>query len=227
MQAEAILAMDYARARRTMVDNQIRTFDVQDHEVLAAMSAVPRELFVPTGRQALAYTDQVLTVGPAGAQRALLVPMVLARMLQAVELRPGERVLDVGGGTGYGAAVAARVARQPVRAIEDSEALVSAAKAALRLAEAPVEVVQADLSAGLPLMGPFEVIIVHGAMEVEPQGLLDQLSDGGRLVGIRGRGRAGRAVVYTRAGSAFGMRAVFDAFAPTLPAFREAPAFVL
>src|SRR5687767_8284101 len=115
---------DFAQARRNMVDSQLRTYDVTDLAVLAAMNEVPRERFVPAGREELAYLDQGLGVGPAGpaGQRTMLAPMVLARMLQHLEVRPGERVLDVAGGLGYSAAVLARLGARVV-ALESDEAL--------------------------------------------------------------------------------------------------------
>ncbi len=102
--------IDYAQARRMMVDCQLRTFDVNDNAVLDAFDTVPREAFVPPGREPFAYIDQTLRLdGANGESRCLPAPMVLARMIQALKIRPGAKALDVGTGTGYAAAVMAHL----------------------------------------------------------------------------------------------------------------------
>ena len=115
--------LDYAQARRLMVDCQLRTFDVNDNAVLDAFDSVPREHFVPAGREAFAYIDQTLRIETADAEpRFVPAPMLLARMIQALELKPGTRALDVAGGYGYGAAVMARLGAR-VTAVESVPAL--------------------------------------------------------------------------------------------------------
>jgi protein-L-isoaspartate(D-aspartate) O-methyltransferase len=221
--------LDFAQARRTMVDSQLRTFDVFDIPVLAAMEAVPRERFVPPGREDLAYIDQDVPVsdGIAGAERRfMLKPMVLGRMIQALAVEPGEKALDVASGLGYGAAVLARLGARVV-ALESTDAAAQAARE--RLASLGIENVAAvsgPLDKGHPAGGPYDVILVNGLVEVRPQGLLNQLTDRGRLACIERQARAGRAVLYVRSGDAFGSRAIFDAGAPALPAFKAEPGFV-
>lgn len=221
--------LDFAQARRAMVDCQVRTFDVHDLAVLAALDSVPRERFVPEGRESLAYSDRDIAVsdGIAGAERRhMLKPMVLARMLQELAIEPGARALDVACGLGYASAVLARLGAR-VTALESTEAAAEAARR--RLAEAGVDdvaVVSGPLDKGYPAGGPYDVILVNGLVEVRPQALLDQLADGGRLACIERANRTGRAVVHVRAGDAFGARAVFDAAAPALPQFRAEPGFV-
>ena len=223
--------LDFAQARRTMVDCQLRTFDVTDLAVLAAMDEVPREMFVAPGRESLAYSDQDLPVANGGEPRLMLKPMVLGRMIQALDVGPGTRVLDVAGGLGYGAAILSRLGAA-VTLIEADQALADAALE--RLGRAGVAGVTArfgPLDEGDPDGAPYEAILVNGAVEVRPERLLGQLADRGRLVCIEGRagpggGVVGKAVLHVRSGDAFGRRSLFDAAAPLLPAFRQPPAFV-
>lgn len=219
--------MDFARARRTMVDTQIRVNDVTDTGVVDALMAVPREDFVPQARRALAYLDDdlpVLDAGEGRAARYLLEPMVLARMLQAAAIGPQERVLDVGAATGYSSAVVARIAGSVV-ALEDEAEL--AAFARERLAPlANVTVEQGALAGGARQAGPFDVILLQGAAEVVPEALIGQLAEGGRLVAIVGRGRAAKCLVHTRLGAEVSVRPVFDAAVPALPGFERPPGFV-
>ncbi|MHB2166156.1 protein-L-isoaspartate O-methyltransferase family protein [Alsobacter sp. R-9] len=214
---------DFAQLRRTMVDGQIRTYDVTDPDLIAALDAVPRERFVADS--ALAYTDRPQAM-LAQSDRQLMTPMVFARLAQAAGIRSGDRVLIVGCGTGYGAAVIAGVAGAVV-ALESDPALADAAKSVLAsLGASGAEVVVGPLPSGVPSKAPFDVVLLEGAFETEPETLLSQLADGGRLVGVRGRGRAARAVVYTRSGTVVGDRTVTEAAAPVLPGFTREPAFV-
>ncbi len=214
--------LDYAQARRLMVDCQLRTFDVNDNAVLDAFDAVPREDFVPKGREPFAYIDQSLKLGGAeGDVRYLPAPMLLARMIQALTLRPGARVLDVGTGYGYAAAVMARLGAE-VTALEPVPALADAARERLGGA---AKVVEGPLDAGVPAEGPFAAILVNGRVEVRPQALLDQLEDEGRLVCVIGRDREAKATVFVRAGDAFGSRPLFDAALPGLSAFAAKTGF--
>ena len=219
--------LDFAQARRMMVDCQLRTFDVNALPLLAAMDEVPREFFVPRGREALAYIDQDLGVSGEGDEpRAMLAPMVMARLIQGLEIAPGHKVLDVACGLGYSSAVLARLGANVV-GLETSQAL--AAEAGSRLAQAGVARVElkvGPLEAGDPKGAPFHAILVNGALDSTPLSLLAQLRDGGRLACIEGRGRAGRAKIYVRSDDAFGSRSLFDAAAPLLPAFRVEAGFV-
>lgn len=221
--------LDLALARRAMVDSQLRTFDVNDLRLLAAMDEVPRERFVPPGRESLAYSDADVPLddGSGGRERRfMLAPMVLGRLIQALELTPGSKVLEVASGLGYGAAVMAQLGADVV-ALESDEAL--GAEAGRRLAALgfdQVRLVAGPLEAGWPDGQPYDGILINGAVEVTPRALLDQLADGGRLVCVVGKGRAARATLFVRSGQAFGSRALFDAAAPVLEGFRSEPGFV-
>lgn len=219
--------LDFAKARRMMVDSQLRTFDVNDLAVLAAFDEVPRERFVPPGRESLAYMDQDLLVADgakASERRFMLAPMTLARMIQALDLAPGAQVLDVACGLGYSSAVLSRLGCSVV-ALETGEDL--AAQARRRLAGADgVMVAAGPLKRGFPDAAPYDAILVNGAVETRPDGLLRQLVNRGRLVCVEGRGRAATATLYVRSGEAFGPRSLFDSAAPLLAAFRAEPGFV-
>jgi protein-L-isoaspartate(D-aspartate) O-methyltransferase len=213
---------DFSAARRNMVDGQVRTADVADLRVVAAMLEVARERFVPPAATALAYLDLDLPVGAGGARR-LLKPMVLAKLLNAADLAPTDRVLDVGCATGYAAAVLALIAG-PVVALEQDAGLAKTAQAALE-GTPNVEVVSGSLIKGWPQGGPYDVILLEGATEVEPQIFCSQLKDGGRLLCVLGSPPGAKAMLYRRSGGEMGGRAIFDAAAPLLPGFAKPPIF--
>jgi protein-L-isoaspartate(D-aspartate) O-methyltransferase len=218
--------VEVASARRNMVDTQLRTYDVTSKRVLDAVEAVDRACFMPADRQSLAYVDHAVVLKAAdGSSRTLLAPMIFARMLQSVDLEKGEKVLDVAGGSGYSAAVMAAMGAT-VTALEETDSLASLARSSL--ASAGIDAVQFQsgaLQAGFPASAPYDVIFINGSIAVQPQQLLTQLRDGGRLVVVEGSGRAGRVVVYLRSGDVTGKRSIFDAAAAPLAAFRETPTF--
>jgi protein-L-isoaspartate(D-aspartate) O-methyltransferase len=218
---------DFATARQRMVDGQVRTADVTDHRVLDAMLALPREEFVPAARRALAYLDLDLDVTEGGsAPRCLIKPMLMAKLLQAAEVRAGDHVLIVGCATGYAAAVAARLAGK-VTATERDEAVAAKGRDALsRLGLSNVSIKVAEPPVGDSADAPYDVILLNGATEVFPETLCGQLGDGGRLVGVFAASRPPRATIVTRSHGDLGHRTLFDASAPVLPGLERVPAFV-
>ena len=217
--------VDFAQARRTMVDSQVRPSDVTDLKLIAAMLDVPREQFVPEARRAIAYLDMDVPVDGQGG-RALLNPMVLAKLLQAAGIGEGDRVLDVGCATGYSAAVLASLAGHVV-ALEDDIALARIAGETLAASGvANASVVSGPLHKGWEQDAPYDVIVVEGASEIVPAALLAQLKDGGRLVAVIGSGPMGKATIYRAAGGSATGQTLFDATAPLLPGFARPAAFV-
>ncbi|TDR93816.1 protein-L-isoaspartate O-methyltransferase family protein [Enterovirga rhinocerotis] len=210
-------------ARRTMVDCQLRTFDVSDRAVLAAMAEVPRERFVPPGREALAYLDRNVPLSGHGPDaRVMLAPMLLARLIQALAVQDGDRVLDVGGGFGYPSAVLSAMGGK-VTLLESEGDL---AEGALKhTSDWGVTVRSGPLEAGSKEDAPFDCILINGAVEERPAALLDQLAEGGRLACFSTEENAGRALLYVRSAGGFGFRPLFDAVVPPLAAFRKAPSF--
>lgn len=215
---------DYATRRRMMVDTQVRPSDVTKFPIIDAMLAVPRETFVPDALREAAYVGENLELAPG---RVLLEPRTLAKMLDALDLSPGDLVLDLGTGLGYGAAVSARMA-DAVVALEEDEAL--AAEAQRRLAEVGADnaaVVTGPLAAGMPRHAPYDAIIVEGGVETVPDAVLAQLRDGGRIAALFMEGGLGTVRIGTMRGGHVNWRYAFNAAAPVLPGFARDRAFTL
>lgn len=213
--------VDLAQARRTMIDCQVRTFDVTDLGLLQVMDQTPREKFVPPAQLPLAYSDQLIH---CGGRRWLLTPMAVARLLQALRIRAGEAVLDVGCGGGYTTALAAKLGGR-VTGLESDPTLAALAKAGLAELGLGATVVTGPVAEGYPQGGPFDAIIVNGAFQVAPDKLLEQLAPEGRLAGIDAGGSAPQAVLVRRAGKGFSRTALFDCAAPVFDGLRRAPTF--
>ena len=208
--------------RLAMVNGQLRTGDVVDHEVLAAFLDVPREKFVAPGFAALAYLDRE-TPALGAKTRRLLPPLTLARMLQAAGVNAGDRALDVGGGSGYGAALLNFMGAKVV-ALESDPGAAAAAREALSGRE-NATVVEGPLDAGAEPHGPFDVIVVEGAFRVSPDALLAQLADGGRMVGVDAIMGAPQAALYEKRGGGVSRRALFETAADTLDGFQPGVSF--
>jgi protein-L-isoaspartate(D-aspartate) O-methyltransferase len=214
---------DTATARRMMVDGQVRTADVTNLELIAAMLTVPREKFVPPPFAEQAYIDGDIAIASG---RALLKPMVLAKLIQAAAPRQEDHVLDVACGTGYSSAVLARLAGSVV-ALEEDPGLASQAKATLSATGAGrVGIVTGPLIEGWPAAAPYDLILLNGATEIAPQALGRQLKPGGRLACIFGRAPSTKAMIYRVVEGQLAGRPVFDAAAPLLPGFAAPAAFV-
>ena len=214
--------MDFAAARRRMVSSQVRTNEVTDPLVISAISAVPREKFVPAASRGFAYIDEDL---PLGKGRFVMEPMLVARLLQLAEVQSTDAALVVGAATGYCAAVLAHMARSVVALESDGELTEQAARAIAELALKNVSVVMGELKAGWSARGPYDVILIGGSVVSVPDTLKAQLADGGRLVCVVRTGPMGRATLVTRAGQAYGSRQEFDAVTPLLAGFEPQPRF--
>jgi len=214
--------------RLRMVNNQLRTFDVTDHRVQDAMLDVPRERYVPQDMKAIAYSDEAIPLVRDDFGRPLRTmtrPAVLGRLLQLARVGEEDVVLLVGAGLGYSAAVLGQLAGSVIALEEDAELAASATARLEREDVANVVVVTGPLPAGYPSEAPFDIVFVDGAVEVEPQALVGQLRDGGRLTAVEGRSLAGRAVLYEREDSGVSKRYGFNAAAGVLPGFEKEAAF--
>ncbi len=215
---------DYARRRVTMVDTQVRVADVTKFPILDAMLTVPREAFVPAAQRQTAYIGENLDLGGG---RVLLEPRTLGKMLDALNVRPTDLVLDVGCGLGYSAAVLSRLA-EAVVALEDDADMAREAEGALAEAGADnVVTVTGRLADGAPVHGPYDVILVNGGVQAVPDALLDQLAEGGRIACLFMEGTLGVVRMGLKVDGAISWRYGFNAAAPVLPGFARAAEFVL
>ena len=214
---------DFATQRKAMVDSQVRPNDVTDRRIPRAMLKVERERFVPASRRAVTYMDGPIPLTDGRPARSLLAARDFSKMVQSLAVPDDAAVLDLGCGTGYTTAILAELARSVV-AVEPDPALAERAKALL--AGTPgVTVLSGPLPAGAPAEGPFDAILLNGAVTHMPASLLDQLKDGGRLVAVLAGG-VGRATLWQRHGTRFDRRPLFDAAAPVLPGFESKVEFV-
>ncbi len=206
--------MDFARARHLMVESQVRVNDVTDLRILGAMRTTPRERFAPAHKRVLAYSDIELEVAPG---RTLMRTRDLAKLIQALAPKAGERGLEIGGATGYGAAILSACLAKTI-SLDCEPSLTIAAQAALDACGlGAIRAVTGPLEAGWALDAPYDVIMLNGAAEFTPKAWIDQLAEGGRLGVIIREGAAGRARIYTRAGEGAAYRIAFDAAALLAP----------
>ncbi|HCY17008.1 MAG: protein-L-isoaspartate O-methyltransferase [Curvibacter sp. GWA2_64_110] len=222
--------MNFEQARFNMIEQQIRPWNVLDTEVLELLSAVKREDFVPPAHKALAFADMELPLRPGEEAlrlgQCMLAPKVEARMLQDLAIQPTEKVLEIGTGSGYMAALLAQRA-QRVISLEIEPELVTLARANLQKAGIlNAEVRQGDGAKGVPVEGPFDVIVLSGSVAEVPHKLLEHLKRGGRLMAIVGEAPVMRATLITRTGEAeYRTSQDWDTVAPRLLNFPEHPRF--
>lgn len=229
---------DFARQRLSMVESQLRPNMVTDPRLLAAMGALPRELFVPALARAFAYMDEGVEVWPSvdGAPaRYLLAPMVLAKLIQLADVDARDRVLDVGCATGYAAAVLARLAGEVVGLEPEPELAASATKTLAELGFANVRIVEGALAQGHAASGPYDAILLGGSVPVVPEPLLAQLKEGGRLAAVivketqgqqtQGTVTQGTAYLFVKVEGKVSGRPHFDAGAKPLPGLAPLPSF--
>ncbi|WP_158806861.1 protein-L-isoaspartate O-methyltransferase [Beijerinckia sp. L45] len=217
--------------RQTMVDCQIRTFEVTDQLVIDQFLAVPRERFLPDDVRGLAYSDIGLTISTGSdKKRYLLPPLILARLIQGGRVGPGDRILDVASGSGYSAAILAGLGSS-VLALEADSTLRHDLKMRLgAFGLDRVRTIDGPLQDGAESDGPFDVILVNGAIETGLDALFGQLAEGGRLLTIQRfpndpTGRAAKAMRFEKSGGQVSGRILFDASAPLLEAFKKEAAF--
>ncbi|NBT30691.1 MAG: protein-L-isoaspartate O-methyltransferase [Rhodobacteraceae bacterium] len=215
---------DYSARRTTMVDTQVRPSDVTKFPIIDAMLSVPRERFVPVALREAAYIGENLELAPG---RVILEPRTLAKLLDALDIQPTETVLDIGCGLGYSTAVLAKMAEFVV-AVEDDAAI--AEEAQTTLSETGVDnaaIMTGPLAEGSAKSGPYDVIILQGAVEEVPAAILSQLSEGGRIGCLMAEGALGVVRIGHRRNGQINWRFAFNANAPVLPGFAKKPAFAL
>jgi protein-L-isoaspartate(D-aspartate) O-methyltransferase len=215
---------DFALARRNMVEGQLRPNRVTNSQLLAVIGALPREKFLPDGLRSVAYSDEDV---PLGNGRFLMEPMVLARLIQTLQPRETDRALVVASGRGYGAALLARLVKSVV-AVESDAALAAAAeRTAKELGLNGIEQRVGPMEAGAAASGPYDVVLIEGAVRQVPPAILEQLVDGGRMATIVAGppGALGSAQLFVKEGGVASGRPLFDAGTPALPGFAPPPRF--
>ncbi|WP_158971083.1 protein-L-isoaspartate O-methyltransferase family protein [Chachezhania sediminis] len=215
---------DFATRRRMMVDTQVRPSDVTRFSIIEAMLTVPREAFVPAARREAAYAGENVSLGGG---RVLLEPRTIAKMLEVLDLGPGDMVLDIGCGYGYTAAVMASMA-DVVVAVEEDESLAADAPGILSdLGIDNVIVHGGPLAEGAAEHKPYDAILIEGAVETVPAAIIDQLKDGGRIAALFLEGALGVVRLGLKRGDKVSWRYEFNAGAPVLPGFASERAFAL
>ena len=213
-----------ALQRKNMVESQVRPSDVTDRRVTAAMTAIPREKFVPPPLRSLAYSDENLDVGDG---RTMLAPSTLARLVQLADVEAGDAVLVIGGNCGYAAAVIAQFAARVVALLPAAAVAADVTEVCSELGIANVTAVHGELAAGWVEKAPFDVIVVEGGVEAVPQPLTAQLAEGGRLVAVEVERGVGHAFLLHKRSQLLARRDAFQAAAALLPGFEAPkPAFV-
>lgn len=211
---------DFHTRRITMVDTQVRPQDVTKFPIIAAMLAVAREDFVPQAAREAAYVGGNI---PLGARRVVLEARSLAKLLDALDVVPGDKVLCLGAGYGYAAAVLSEMGADVVAVEEDA----TMAAAATQSLQGQAKVVNAALAKGSVADGPYDVILLEGGAESFPAALEAQVKEGGRLGAIFMEGALGVARIGYKRDGKVTWRYAFNATAPVAPGFEAVRAFVL
>lgn len=221
---------DRFTARMHMINNQLMPGNILSERLIAAMAAVPREWFAPEIYQETAYVDEDI---PLGYGRYMLEPLLFARLLDAANIQPGDRILDIGSATGYSTAVLAQLAGRVIGIEEESEL---AQKAAQNIAMAGIRnanIISSAFASGHPPLAPYDVIFIAGSIRNIPSSYAAQLAEGGRVVSIRNISQRpgskcglGKIVVMEKHAGKFSSRLLSDASSPVLKGFEDKPGFM-
>lgn len=214
---------DFRKMRAAMIDSQLRPSGVTDPDLIAAIKYVPRELFVPAEVSSLAYRDEDIEVVPG---RYLIEPLVACRLMAELDPQPRDRVLIVGGATGYSAAILARLTAH-VTMVENDATLVRRAESAVfKTGVANVEVVEGALSEGHAAGAPYDMLLIEGTIEVVPPALIAQVANGGRIGAVLANpGLAPQASVGVVSSGYVAWRSIMEAGVPRLPGFERPRVF--
>jgi protein-L-isoaspartate(D-aspartate) O-methyltransferase len=213
---------DYTQRRITMVDTQVRPSDVTKFPILDAMLSVPRELYVPTAAQDLAYVGGPIALSDT---RQLMEPRTIAKLLDALDLGPTDMVLELAPGLGYTTALLAYLV-EAVVALEEDEDMARDAEATLNSAGVDnAAVITGPVAEGSAKHAPFDAIVAFAGVETMPEAILDQVKEGGRIGAVFMDGALGEARVGLKSGGKISWRMAFNATAPVLPGFARAPSF--
>ena len=216
---------DFALARRNMIDGQLRPNRVTNAQLLKAIADLPRERFLSAGLASVAYADDDV---PLGNGRYLMEPMILARLIQTLQPQPQDKALVVASGAGYGTALLARLVKSVVALEADAGLAGSAEQTIKALGIANVTHVTGTMEAGRSVDGPYDVILIEGAVQHVPSAIVDQLAEGGRLgtvIAAPSAGALGLAQLIVKEGGVASGRPIFDAGTPVLPGFASPPRF--
>jgi len=209
--------MDFAAARLNMVNSQILPNKVTDENVISVMGDLPRESFLPKPLQGIAYADEALALGEG---RYVMEPMIIARLLQSLDLKATDVALSIGCGCGYAVAALASIVNTVVAVEANATMAQRAGKALSNLEIDNVVIIDGPLNEGYAKQAPYDVIFFDGAVSEMPAEITAQLADGGRAVAIvSSAGGMGRAQIYLRSGGVVSSRDLFDAGTPVLPGF--------
>lgn len=218
--------MDFEHARENMVDCQVRTCDVTEHELISAMLSVAREEFVPAEKKPLAYIDEDLTLNSITTNdRYLMQPASFAKLAQLAAIEKSDFVLVVGAGTGYSSAVLSLLSSSVVAIEEDDKLAKFASEKLTELGYMNVAVINDPLSDGYAKEAPYDVIFFDGAVDLLPESYFTQLSEGGRLVCVQGTGNSAVAKLYANNSGIISQREIMNCAVKPLPGFNRSAEF--
>jgi len=223
-----VMSADFAQLRQRMVDSQVRPVDVTKVSVLSVFLKVPREVFVPAARRGDAYADGKIEVAPARngrPARFMESPALLARLIQLANIGADDFILDIGGATGYGAALMSLLGSAVVALENDEDLLARAGELFSAHGCENITMVNGNLAHGWAQQAPYDVIMLEGAVDFVPESLLSQLREGGRLVAVDGEGSSAFAYLYEREDGIISRRRAFNAEADKLPDFERKSGF--